>query len=72
MHPSSFHRLKIFFVSAIFLAIPASSIAAEPLYKNPDKPIDARVKDLLKRMTLEEKVLQLQTVWAARQKLETE
>lgn len=72
MQPPSFHRLKIFFASAVLLAIPASSMAADPLYKNPDKPIDARVKDLLKRMTLEEKVAQLQTVWVARQKLETD
>ena len=33
---------------------------AGPLYKNPKAPIDARVEDLLSRMTLEEKVLQMQ------------
>lgn len=32
------------------------------LYKNPSAPVDARVKDLLKRMTLEEKVGQLCTL----------
>ena len=65
------NRLKVFLMG---LALMASSglAAAEPAYKNPNKPIDARVKDLLKRMTLEEKVAQLQTVWAARQKLETD
>ena len=31
----------------------------EPLYKNPDADIDKRVEDLLKRMTLDEKVAQL-------------
>lgn len=72
MQASSIHRLKSVIASALMLAIPAGAMAAEPLYKNPDKPIDARVKDLLKRMTLEEKVAQLQTVWAARQKLETD
>lgn len=72
MQASSIHRLKSVIASALMLAIPAGTMAAEPLYKNPDKPIDARVKDLLKRMTLEEKVAQLQTVWAARQKLETD
>lgn len=30
-----------------------------PLYKNPTLPVEKRVSDLLKRMTLEEKVLQL-------------
>lgn len=29
------------------------------IYKNPDKPIEERINDLLKRMTLEEKVAQL-------------
>src|SRR5690606_27655942 len=72
MHPLPKHRLKNFIAGALLLAIPASLYAADPLYKNPEKPIDARVKDLLKRMTLEEKVAQLQTVWAARQKLETD
>lgn len=32
----------------------------KPLYKNPDAPIENRVEDLLHRMTLQEKVLQLQ------------
>lgn len=32
-------------------------------YKNPALPIDTRVKDLLKRMTLEEKVAQLESTW---------
>lgn len=72
MQPSYANRLTIIIASAILLAIPIGVIAAEPAYKNPTKPIDVRVNDLLKRMTLEEKVLQLQTVWVARQKLETE
>ncbi len=32
-------------------------------YKNPSLPIDARVKDLMNRMTLEEKVAQLESTW---------
>lgn len=32
----------------------------KPLYKDPNAPIENRVEDLLRRMTLEEKVLQLQ------------
>jgi len=35
---------------------------ARPLYKNPSAPIDARVADLLKRMTLEEKVAQMEAI----------
>ena len=72
MHPSFFNRLKIFIVSAMLMANASDLCAAEPAYKNSQKPIDVRVKDLLKRMTLEEKVAQLQTIWVARQKLETE
>ena len=34
----------------------------EPLYKRKDAPIQARVEDLLSRMTLEEKVAQLGSV----------
>jgi beta-glucosidase len=30
-------------------------------YQNPDAPVDARVRDLLSRMTLEEKVAQLES-----------
>ena len=31
----------------------------QPLYKNPNASVDKRVKDLLRRMTLEEKVGQM-------------
>jgi beta-glucosidase len=37
-----------------------------PVYKNPKASIDARVEDLLKRMTLEEKILQLNQLTAGR------
>lgn len=37
----------------------AAVAAAGPLYKNSKAPIDARVEDLLSRMTLEEKVMQM-------------
>jgi beta-glucosidase len=43
-------------------AAPAS--AQKPLYKDATAPVDARVDDLLARMTLEEKVQQMLTVWA--------
>lgn len=34
-----------------------------PDYKNPRLPVEQRVADLLKRMTLEEKVAQTQALW---------
>jgi beta-glucosidase len=42
-------------------AAPAANSA--PLYKDPNASIPARVEDLLKRMTLEEKVAQIGTIW---------
>jgi beta-glucosidase len=35
----------------------------QPAYKNPAVPVAARVEDLLKRMTLEEKIVQITAVW---------
>jgi beta-glucosidase len=37
----------------------------QPVYKDPSKPVDERVKDLLNRMTVEEKILQLTSIWLA-------
>ncbi|HEY62980.1 MAG TPA: beta-glucosidase [Caldilineae bacterium] len=39
-------------------------MTTEPLYKEPGQPIEKRVDDLLKRMTLEEKVAQLGSYWS--------
>jgi beta-glucosidase len=43
----------------------------QPLYKDPRQPVDHRVDDLLSRMTLDEKVAQLETVWESKAKLQT-
>ncbi|NLG70237.1 MAG: beta-glucosidase, partial [Firmicutes bacterium] len=40
-----------------------SGAASHPRYRDPYQPIEARVDDLLARMTLEEKVAQLGSVW---------
>src|SRR5690242_13954175 len=40
---------------------------AIPLYKNPDAPAGRRVRDLLARMTLEEKAAQMTCVWQQKQ-----
>ena len=44
----------------------AASGAASPLYRNPQAPLQARVDDLLSRMTLEEKVGQMIAIWASK------
>ncbi|HEX6785300.1 MAG TPA: glycoside hydrolase family 3 N-terminal domain-containing protein [Sphingomicrobium sp.] len=55
--------------SAPILAQPAPP--AEPIYKDARQPVDARVNDLLQRMTLDEKVAQLETVWEHKDKIQT-
>ena len=39
-------------------------ITTQAPYQNPDEPTEARVADLLARMTLDEKLAQLGSVWA--------
>ena len=50
----------------IFAAVASLSTTApaqtRPVYRNPAQPIDARVNDLLRRMTLEEKVAQMEAI----------
>ncbi len=52
---------------ALFLSL--ATLAQSPAYKNAALPIATRVKDLLSRMTLEEKVGQLQSMHMGRAKL---
>ncbi|MEH0195288.1 glycoside hydrolase family 3 N-terminal domain-containing protein [Caulobacter sp. CCNWLY153] len=43
----------------------------KPLYKDPAQLVDARVKDLLSRMTLEEKAAQLIGIWLTKAAIQT-
>jgi beta-glucosidase len=52
-------------LAALALALAASLPAQTPVYQNPSAPLDARVHDLISRMTLEEKVSQLMNDSAA-------
>jgi len=45
------------------LPAPMAFAAAGPTYKNPAAPVEARVADLIGRMTLQEKVAQMQCIW---------
>jgi len=58
-------KLPIFFC---FLALSAG-VYAQP-YKNPALPIAERVRDLLSRMTTEEKAAQLRSTWSAHPKID--
>src|SRR5688572_14293215 len=41
------------------------------IYKDSNQPIDRRVEDLLSRMTLEEKVAQMISVWEHKDRIQT-
>jgi beta-glucosidase len=45
--------------------VPAAP-ATNPVYKDPNATVEARVQDLLARMTLEEKVAQMMSIWDAK------
>ncbi|MBH1998670.1 MAG: glycoside hydrolase family 3 C-terminal domain-containing protein [Sphingomonadaceae bacterium] len=49
--------------------VPSSATTAKPLYKNAAAPIESRVDDLLARMTLDEKIAQITTVWTDKIKI---
>jgi beta-glucosidase len=61
------NELLIIFVFASFLLSPLTLHAqmSPSVYKDPSQPIDKRVDDLVSRMTLEEKVSQMQNAAAA-------
>lgn len=48
-----------------------SQVQEFPLYRNPQLPIEQRLADLLSRMTLEEKVAQLEGAWENQQFMKT-
>ncbi len=53
---------QVLFILFIFSSLIAVSQDTHPVYKNPEMPADDRVKDLLERMTLEEKVAQMRHI----------
>jgi beta-glucosidase len=57
--------------AGLVLANAGSAQVATPLYKDARQPVAKRVDDLLARMTLDEKVAQLETVWENKSKLQT-
>ena len=51
------------FTLVLALVLMAQPLRSEPAYKNKHEPIDRRIADLVGRMTLEEKILQLNQYW---------
>lgn len=47
-----------------------AAAADRPLYKDPHAAVDARVSDLLSRMTLQEKVAQISCIWQRKSEVE--
>jgi beta-glucosidase len=58
----SLRRFAVLLINSLIAVLPSLAQQSAP-YKNPALRIDVRVKDLLKRMTLEEKVAQLESTW---------
>ena len=51
-------KIRHLFVAALLLGT-GQAMAQQPLYKQANAPIEERIKDLMERMTVEEKVGQL-------------
>ncbi|HVU29057.1 MAG TPA: glycoside hydrolase family 3 N-terminal domain-containing protein, partial [Sphingomicrobium sp.] len=65
------HWIVVAAAAAALVASDARSAQSEPpIYKDPSQPVEKRVDDLLSRMTLDEKVAQLETIWEGKAKLQ--
>ncbi|HUA25321.1 MAG TPA: glycoside hydrolase family 3 N-terminal domain-containing protein [Steroidobacteraceae bacterium] len=70
-HPIRSRARALALASALMLALPGFAAAAdEPLYENPHAAVDARVGDLLSRMTLQEKIAQISCIWQRKSDVE--
>ncbi|MEN3749823.1 glycoside hydrolase family 3 N-terminal domain-containing protein [Sphingomonas sp. HF-S3] len=49
----------------------AAKKADKPIYKDATRPVDARVEDLLSRMTLDERIAQLVAIWEHKDRIQT-
>ncbi|HXC10653.1 MAG TPA: glycoside hydrolase family 3 N-terminal domain-containing protein [Steroidobacteraceae bacterium] len=70
MTSSTLCRLcSVAFVLSLSSRSPAAAAAVAPAYKDPGVPVEARVEDLLARMTLDEKVAQMLSIWDAKSEI---
>jgi beta-glucosidase len=51
--------------------VPTGAASQRPIYKDASQPIERRIEDLLARMTIEEKVAQVITIWEHKGKIQT-
>lgn len=47
------------FIICLILSVPIAGAASPPVYKDSGSPVEERIEDLVGRMTLEEKIMQL-------------
>lgn len=71
-----FSRVRMTLVASVTLAVSSplflpGQAEEVPPYRNPKLPIEQRLDDLLRRMTLEEKIAQLEGVWENKQFMKT-
>ena len=66
------HHRVLAVASAIAMAFAGlcAHAAEGPVYKDPHAPVDARVNDLLSRMTLKEKIAQISCIWQRKGEVE--
>src|ERR1035437_9431279 len=55
-------KCRILFLLILLPFLVFSQNKSIPIYKNPSEPVESRIKDLLKRMTLREKTAQMQDI----------
>lgn len=74
------HRLAVsitlagLVAAAALIAAPVlarQDAAGEPLYRDASQPVEARVEDLLSRMTLDEKIAQMIGIWQNKAEIQT-
>jgi beta-glucosidase len=66
MTSSAITRLSGIAAGMAFISLAGAAVPPAPVYKDPNSPVEARVEDLLGRMTLQEKVAQMMSIWDAK------
>ena len=68
--PGELCMLALALAAVLGLRAQAAIAADQPLYKDPQAPLAARVQDLLRRMTLAEKIAQITSIWEDKSAIE--